>query len=173
MAKAWRLETAGAAWQARSCSTSDPAMILRSTVRIRTVPQRVFDFFRSMDANYRAWHPDHVLFRWLGDGRLREGAEFYFEERIGGELLKKRVRFTRIEPGRLMEFAPTAWWFRLFLPSIRFVVMPDAEGCRVEQEIRVRVGPLGRRLARRQFEAVQRHMDEEGENMKRLLEDEA
>jgi uncharacterized protein YndB with AHSA1/START domain len=145
-------------------------MILSERVTIRTSPDAVFRFFETMDQNYLHWHPDHVLFRWENEPGLREGARFYFEERIAGELLKKRVRFTRVEPDRVIEFAPVSFFFRLFLPRITFRITPENGTCLVVQEIQIRVGPIGAALNRRQFDAVRRHMREEGENMKRLLE---
>lgn len=145
-------------------------MLLAERISIRTSPDAVFRFFAEMDQNYLRWHPDHVLFRWENDSRLRVGAEFYFEETIGGELLRKRVRFTRIEPGRVIEFAPVSFLFRLFLPRITFRIAQQDGQCTVMQEIRIRIGPIGAALNKRQFEAVRRHMREEGENMKRILE---
>jgi hypothetical protein len=145
-------------------------MILSERVTIRTSPDAVFRFFETMDQNYLRWHPDHILFRWESEPRLREGAQFYFEERIAGELLKKRVRFTRIEPDRVIEFAPVSFLLRLFLPRIMFRITRNGETSEVVQEIQIRTGPIGAALNRRQFDAVRRHMREEGENMKRLLE---
>ena len=143
--------------------------LVASTV-MRTTPEAVFAFFDNMAENYRRWHPDHVLFRWEGAGGLREGVRFDFEERISGKLLKKRVRFTRIVPGRLIEFALTNPLFRLVLPSIAFAIEPAEGGVRVTQTIRIRTGPVGAWLNRREFAAVQQHMNEEGENLKRILE---
>lgn len=111
-------------------------MILTTSIPIRTEPEAVFDFFANMETNYLRWHPDHVLFRWEGDGGLRVGNAFYFEERIGGKLLRKRVRFTRIEPGRLIEFALTNPLYRLMLPHISFSVAPEGDGVRVTRRFR-------------------------------------
>jgi hypothetical protein len=145
-------------------------MILAESISIRTSPETVFRFFAEMETNYLRWHPDHVFFRWENEPGLRAGAEFYFEERIGGELLKKRVRFTRIEPGRVIEFAPVSFFFRLFLPRVTFRTTQQNGRCLVEQEIQIRIGPLGATLNRRQFDAIRMHMHEEGENLKRILE---
>lgn len=145
-------------------------MILAERIAIRTSPDAVFHFFAEMERNYLRWHPDHVLFRWDGEPGLREGAEFYFEEWIGGELLKKRVRFTRIEPGHIIEFAPVSFFFRLFLPRMTFLIARNNGTCHLTQEIQVRIGPIAAALNKRRFDAVRRHMREEGENMKRLLE---
>ncbi len=146
-------------------------MILRSvSPEIHADPQRFFDFFAGMESNYPRWHPDHVSFRWLDKPALEPGARFYFEERIGGKLLKKSVVFTRVTPGKLIEFAPVSRIFALFLPRISFLLSPGADGFSVTQEIVIRTGPIGAWLNRREFDAVRRHMCEEGESLKRLLE---
>jgi hypothetical protein len=145
-------------------------MRLVSSTLIGATPEAVSLFFANMPENYLRWHRDHVLFRWEGKGGLYAGARFYFEERIAGKLLRKRVRFTRIVPGRLIEFAVTNPLFRLVLPSIAFEIEPEGDGVRVTQTIRIRTGPIGAWLNRKEFAVVQKHMDEEGENLKRILE---
>lgn len=146
-------------------------MIIRETSPIiPTEPDRVFAFFAAMEANYVRWHPDHVLFRWLDPPAVKEGVRFYFEERIAGKLLKKSVIFTRVEPGSLIEFAPTSRLFRWFLPRISFHIRPAAGGLTVTQELQLRVGPLAARLNRREFDAVRGHMREEGENLGEFLQ---
>ena len=146
-------------------------MILSETSpEIRAAPEDVFAFFAGMESNYKRWHPDHVLFRWLDPPTLKEGIRFYFEERIAGKLLKKTVVFTRVEPGSLIEFAPTSRLFRVFLPRISFRISSTDGGFTVTQDIQLRVGPLAAWLNRREFDAVRHHMRQEGENLKRLLE---
>lgn len=145
-------------------------MILEEQTHIEARPAAVFRIFEEMESNYTDWHPDHITFRWVTDERLQPGAEAYFEERIGGELQRKTVRFTSVDPGRYIEFRPTGWLTRLLLPHISFTITPDGDGCRVVQRLRVRTGPIGARLNRREFDAVRTHMAEEGANLKRLVE---
>lgn len=145
-------------------------MILSDQVTIDAAPERVFLFFEAMEDNYLRWHPDHLVFRWLGERGVKPGNRFHFEERIAGKLLKKTVRFTRVEPGRHVEFTPQWWLMRAFLPRILFRMSPGGGGALVTQELHLRTGPLGAWLNRREFDAVRRHMHEEGINMKRLLE---
>jgi hypothetical protein len=146
------------------------AMILHDSILINTTPDRIFEFFEHMDENYLRWHPDHLLFRWEKGRGLSEGVEFYFEERIGGQLLKKRVRFTHIEPNRHIEFAVTNPLIRLIMPRLLFAIEPQGEQSRFIAEIHIRTGPIGARLNAREFNAVRQHMKEEGENLKKLLE---
>lgn len=148
-------------------------MILQETTEVKASPGDVFRFFESMEENYRQWHPDHVAFRWVDGGRLEEGEQAYFEERIAGKRQQKTVRFTRIDPNRYIEFKPTSLLVGLLMPHISFAITPREDGCEVTQRIKVRTGPIGARLNRREFDAVRVHMREEGENLKRILESES
>ena len=146
-------------------------MILREVTEVRATPETIFAFFEDIERHYTEWHPDHVLFRWNHGRGLTEGNVFYFEEHIAGKLLKKRVRFTRIVEHEYLEFAPTFWLMRLFLPRLSFRIEHQADGvCRVVAEIYLRVGPLGARLNRREFDAVREHMRVEGVNLRRIVE---
>ena len=147
-------------------------MILRDTVEVHASPADVFAFFEEMDeARYLSWHPDHKVFRWTRGKGLTVENEFYFEEVIAGKLLKKNVAFTRIDEGVRIEFAPTFWLMRLFLPRLVFRLENIAKDrYRFIAEIFLRVGPLGARLNKREFDAVREHMRVEGLNLKRFVE---
>ncbi|MCW5968432.1 MAG: SRPBCC family protein [Blastocatellales bacterium] len=147
-------------------------MILRDTTEVQASPADVFAFFEDMDqARYLSWHPDHKVFRWTRGKGVRPGNEFYFEEVIAGKLLKKNVVFTRIEEGKHIEFAPTFRLMRMFLPRMIFRLEPISEGrYRFIAEIFIRVGPIGARLNKKEFDAVREHMRIEGINLKRFAE---
>lgn len=147
-------------------------MLLEERIHIEASPEDVFRFFEHIDQHYEEWHPDHITFRWVTGGGLEPGNEAYFEERIGGDLKRQTVRYTEVESGRYIEFTPTSRLIRLLLPHMSFTIEPEADGCRVTQRINVRAGPIGARLNRREFNAIQSHMQEEGENLKRIVETE-
>ena len=146
-------------------------MILSDTTEITTTPEKIFQFFDAMDLHYLQWHPDHRYFRWVSGRGLAVGNVFYFEEVIAGKRLKKQVVFTRIEPHAHIEFAPTFWLMRLFLPRMLFrIEVAGPATCTLVAEIHLRVGPLAARLNKREFDAVRAHMQIEGLNLKRILE---
>jgi len=146
-------------------------VILRDTIDIACAPEQVFQFFEDMEAHYLPWHPDHRLFRWKTGRGLGVGNAFYFEEVIAGKLLKKKVVFTRIDRPSHIEFAPTFWLMRLFLPRLLFrIEMAGPAVCRVAAEIHLRMGPLAARLQRRELNAIREHMRLEGVNLKRIIE---
>lgn len=146
-------------------------MILRETTEVSASGAAIFRFFEQMERHYLHWHPDHRLFRWVTGRGVEPGNVFYFEETIAGRLLKKEVAFTRIERDRHIEFSPTFWLMRLFLPRMLFRVEPLPDGvCRLVAEIHLRMGPLAARLKRRELDAVREHMRVEGVNLKAIVE---
>lgn len=146
-------------------------MLLVGSTQIAAPPRDVFQFFEAMEENYTRWHPDHIPFRWLGGGRLESGSRAYFEKRIGGELQKKTVEFTEVDPDHYIEFKPDSRLVAVLIPHISFTIDPRPDGCEVTQRIRVRTGPVGAWLNRREFDAVRKHVREEGKNLKRILEE--
>lgn len=148
-------------------------MRLEESTQVDAAPSEVFRFFEEMEENYTRWHPDHVAFRWLDGGGLKAGTKAYFEERIGGELQEKTVTFTEVGPDRYIEFKPASRLVAALMPHISFTIDPQPYGCEVTQRIKVRTGPIGAWLNRREFDAVRKHMKEEGENLKAILERES
>jgi hypothetical protein len=149
-------------------------VILRDTTEVASTPEAIFGFFEHMESHYLEWHPDHRRFRWVNGRGLATGNVFYFEEVIAGKLLKKRVVFTRVDTHSHIEFAPTFWLMRLFLPRMLFrVERTAANTCRLVAEIHLRMGPLAARLNHRELTAVREHMRIEGVNLKRVVEQQA
>lgn len=147
-------------------------MVLRDSIDVQAPLASLFEFFDGMSQErYLDWHPDHKVFRWTRGQGVKVGNRFYFEEVIAGKLLRKSVEFTRVEPGSHLEFAPTFWLLRLVLPRMVFRAEVTAAGTfRFVAEIFLRVGPIGARLNRREFDAVRAHMRIEGINFKRHAE---
>lgn len=149
----------------------ESVVILREITDVHATPKAIFQFFEEMEGHYLQWHPDHKLFRWVSGRGLAEGNVFYFEEVIAGKLLKKKVVFTCIECHTHIEFAPTFWLLRLFLPRLSFHIEQPSPGlCRFVAEIHLRMGPLAARLHKRELDAVREHMRVEGLNLKALVE---
>jgi hypothetical protein len=151
------------------------SMVLRDSIEVHAPVAALFEFFDGMNhERYLRWHPDHKVFRWTEGQGVMVGNRFCFEEVIAGKLLKKSVEFTRVEPGRLIEFTPTFWLMRLFLPRLVFRAESQQPTVfRFVAEIFLRVGPLGARLNKREFDAVREHMRIEGVNFKRHAEQRA
>lgn len=71
-------------------------MKFESSILIDAPYEQVYAFFEKMGENYLNGHPEHPRFEWRKEEGLVVGNVFYFEEEIGGKLLKKETRFTKI-----------------------------------------------------------------------------
>ena len=145
-------------------------MILEERTLINATPNKIFEFFDNMEENFTAWHPDHIVFQWVKGRGVAIGNVFYFEEIIAGEYQKKSVVFTEVQKNKLITFAPTNDFFRLFLPRISFTMNEAHMGTELIAEVVVRMGPVAKWLHRKQIRLVKQHMSEEGKNVKRILE---
>jgi uncharacterized protein YndB with AHSA1/START domain len=154
-------------------------VILRHSIEIGTTPEKIFKFFHSLvdDASYRAWHTDdHVTMRWTKGSPWQEGSVVYAEEYIDGELQKLKFIVTRVVPDREIEYVPVSRFRRKYAPKYTFSVEPGDASCVFTAAVHVRVPLLLRLLARKRVErglsSVRKHMQEEGENLKKILETE-
>jgi uncharacterized protein YndB with AHSA1/START domain len=150
---------------------------LTHSIEIRTTPEKIFEFLSNLvdDKSYRAWHSDdHVALRWLKGSPWQEGSVIYAEEYIDGELHKLTFVVTRIVPNREIEYVPVSRFRRRYAPKYTFSVEPKDTSCVFTATVHVRVPLLPRLLAKKRVErglsSVQKHMKEEGENLKRILE---
>ena len=154
-------------------------VVLTESVEIKTTPQKIFDFFRHLvdDESYRAWHPDdHVALRWIKGRPLEEGSVVYAEEYIHGKLHKVKFVITKVIPNSRIEFAPLSRFLRIYFPKNTFAIEPKGDICVFTTSGCLRVGWLVKTFAagklKRGLSSVRKHMKEEGENLKRILESE-
>ncbi len=152
-------------------------VFLTHSIEIRTTPERIFEFFYNLvdDESYRAWHPDdHVAMSWTKGSPWQEGSVVYAEEYIDVELYKLTFIVTRVVPNRKIEYAPVSRFRRRYAPKYTFSVEPKNAGCIFTATVHIRVPLLPRLLAGKKVErglsSIRKHMKEEGENLKKILE---
>jgi hypothetical protein len=150
-------------------------ILLRDAVEIETTPEHVFDWLVHFQENYLAWHPDHVECRYLkGTHLLEVDSVLYVEEYLHGELHRLKFRATEVIPNRRLEYKAG------FGMGGAFEVVPH--GGKVLFIAEITMGSsfpvLGRlldafleKLLSDNLEMIKQHMTEEGENLKRLLEE--
>ena len=74
-----------------------------------------------------------------------------------------------VEPNRKMEYRftfPTS----IVCPKGSFIIEPKGESCTFTATLFFRFGRVFAKLASSRVEAIKKHMKEEGENLKKLLE---
>lgn len=152
-------------------------IVLTHSIEIKTTPEAIFDFFRKLDdASYRVWHPeDHVSFRRIKGDPWEEGSVVYAEEYMHGKLHKLKFQVTKVVPNRRIEFAPASRFLRIYFPKNTFEVEQRGDTCLFTASGHLRVGRLVKTFAKGKLEqglaSVRKHIQEEGENLKRILEE--
>ena len=148
-------------------------MTITDSIKIKARPEKIFNFLTSLKdtESYKAWHPEHVVMYWIKGKPFAEGSIAYFEEYLHGKIQKAKFICTKVVPNRLIEYRPP-FPLSIIFPGNRFIIEAVDEGnCIFTATVRARMGPLSKRLSRRQLEGVKRHMKEEGENLKAVVED--
>jgi hypothetical protein len=144
-------------------------IILKDSIEIKETPQKTFDWLVHLEKNYKAWHPDHVECYWRKGKPAEEGTILYVEEYIHGSLHKMRMRITRIEPAKRIEYK-ILFPMSIICPEGSFITEPKGESCIFTATLSFRFGKMLSKLAKDRVEALKKHMKEEGESLKRLLE---
>ena len=150
---------------------------LKDSIEIKSTPEKVFNFLVHLvdDISYSAWHPeDHVALRWIKGKPWQEGAVAYAEEYMHGKLHKLKFRVTKVVANKKIEYIPSCWLLRIYFPKNSFNIEPKGNTTVFTATVRMRVGRLVKKFAKKKLEygisCVRKHMKEEGENLKRILE---
>lgn len=145
---------------------------LRDTVFIDAPPEKVWAWLCDLPGHYREWHPSHVRCGYVRGSTLETGAVLEVEEELHGRVHRLRLRTTEVAPGRLLRYS--SWGLRggFLLEAAnggtRFTATLDF-GFEAPFLSRIADRVLARVFATR-LAAAQTHMQEEGRNLKQLLE---
>jgi len=144
-------------------------LVLEDTVEIDTTPEAVWQFWANMDKNYKAWHPeDHVLFQWVKGRPMEEGSRIYAEETVGGRLLKGKVTCVDVVPNR--RFALELPFPRSLFLKYEYLIEPRGQKTAFIARTRLKYPGFARKRVQAAVEIGKKHVREEGENLKRILE---
>lgn len=148
-------------------------MLLRNEIDIACKPGDVFDFISDFERQYLLWHPGHIACDYIKGHRLEEGSVLFCQERLDGRARKYRMRLTRVDPGERVEYT--------LGPGLAgaYRVKPAGAGVRFTSELRLGLelsaiaaaqDTLLRRFGSDRIASLERHLAEEGRNLKVIVE---
>jgi carbon monoxide dehydrogenase subunit G len=137
----------------------------RRTVAIARPPAEVFAVLTDLD-NLAHWQPTVREVRW--DPPLEQGAEFEETRELLGRRARSRLAVTALEPGR--EFSIRVVEGPVAL-TVRHLLEPAADGCRLTLEAEGEAGGLMRLAAPLAERAAARQAGQDLERLKRLIEE--
>ncbi len=149
---------------------------LRDSIEIDTTAGQLFAWLDRMPQEYKSWHPDHVACRVLHGSMLEVGSQIECEEYLHGTLHSMRFRVAKVVPDRRVEFEVEgmgrgAFEAQVNVDTIRFVAELDiGSDAPIIGQLFDFVFPW---LFKQRIESMKQHMEEEGQNLKAILEAEA
>lgn len=145
---------------------------LRESIEINANAAEVFGSLVgafSSSESFKAWHNDHVECQWLNGIPFEVGSVLYVEEYLHKRLHRLKFVSTKLDPDRVIEYKP------LFPASIvctggSFVIDEKDDYCIFYATLSFRMGWLFSLFAGGRVAAIKKHMKEEGENLKMIVE---
>jgi uncharacterized protein YndB with AHSA1/START domain len=148
--------------------------VLKDSIEIRSTPENIWEFFANLETNYKAWHPeDHILFQWTKGRPMESGSRWYAEEIVHGKVFKLRGVVGEVVPNRRIVFK---YSFPISLVASGFEWLVESkESNSVFTAISyLRAGDIFLKLSKKEMETKlemhKKHVKEEGENLKKVLE---
>ena len=149
-------------------------LLLKHSIYINTKPEKIWEFFKNLDKNYTTWHPkDHIVFKWIKGKPLEEGSTCYAEQYVMGKATKYNAILSEVIPNRKIVFK---WSYPVSLlsPKVEWLIEPKGNKTTFTAITHMRAGYLIKKLFKKGMKKViddhDKHVAEEGETLKKLLE---
>ena len=146
-------------------------MKLEDSIKIKCKPEKIYNWLTNFfTKKYKIWHPrDHLSAKWIKGKNFEVGSVMYAEEYLGRKLEKLSAKTIKNTRNKLIEYK------FLFPHSIissggSFAIKPHKNGSIFTATLDFRFGAILSKLMPSKVEVLKKHMKEEGENLKKLLE---
>lgn len=148
--------------------------IVKSSIEIDTTPEEIWNFFKNIEENYKMWHPkEHIYFKWVKGKPLELGSKIDSEEAIDGHKVRIKGTCIESEKNKIIVFKPN-WPVSFICPRIEWVIEKKGENSIFIANTYYKFGKMYLKTKKDKVDFIlkvaQKHMDEEGENLKKILE---
>ena len=146
---------------------------LRHSIEIKTTPEQIWNFLKNPE-NYTTWHPeDHIKLIWTEGKPFELGSKMYSEQRVFGKTQKYNGLIKEVIPKRKVVFKFT-FPVSLISPEIEWRIEPKESGTVFTAISYIRAGYFYKKIFKKDMKKLitehNRHVSEEGENLKKILE---
>ena len=148
---------------------------LSHSVEIKTTPENIWNFLKN-PKNYKTWHPkDHIKIIWTEGNPFEVGSKFYSEQLVFGKVQKYKGHIKEVIPNKKIVFT-FKFPVSLISPEIEWRIEPKGSNSVFTAISYLRAGHLFKKLFKKVMKNLitehNRHVGEEGENLKKLMEKE-
>ncbi|NPD89631.1 MAG: SRPBCC family protein [Asgard group archaeon] len=144
---------------------------IEDSIEIKATPERIYSFFENWTKNYKIWHPDHGEAKWIKGNLSEVDSILYIEEYLHGELHKMKFRLTYVDPPNKFDYK-ILFPMSLIIPKGSFIIdKKDDTKSTFRAIMYFRLGKILKKVTRKKYEELRKHMKEEGVNLKKILEE--
>ncbi len=151
-------------------------LVLSNSIEIKTTPEKIWEFFTNLEKNYKTWHPqDHILFKWTKGKPMETGSSWYGEEVVRGKVFKLKGTIGEVIKNRKIVFK-YSFPISSVAPRFEWLIEPKGPNSVFTAKSYLRAGDLflkfklSRKEMETKIEMHNKHVGEEGENLKKILE---
>ena len=151
-------------------------IVVTESIEIETSPAKLFSYLIGIvdDAGFKTLNADNISFCWLKGEPWVEGSIAYAEKYLHGKPHKFKFIISKVVPNRYIKYRPTSGLMRRFFPKKEFIIEQTSDGCRFISSATFMIGWIGKTFFKRKIEdglsVFRAYLQEEGKNLKRLLE---
>lgn len=148
--------------------------IIESSVEIRTTPDKIWDFFYNLENNYKEWYPEeHHFFCWTKGESLEIGSKFDSLEIVDGHKTRLKGKCIKALKNKEIAFKP-AFPASIMCTKLEWILEPKGETTIFIAKTYYKFGKIfltfKNGTANQIMEITKKHMDTEGQNLKKILE---
>ena len=149
-------------------------LVLSDSIEIKTTPKKIWEFFTNLEDNYKVWHPqDHILFEWTKGKPMESGSKWHGEEVVREKVFKLNGTIGEVIQNRKIMFK-YSFPLSLVAPRFEWLIEPKGLNSVFTTKSYIRAGNFFIKLSRKEMETKiemhKKHCREEGENLKKILE---
>ncbi len=149
-------------------------MTLKHSVEIAVGPERIWDFFADLEKKYKLWHPeDHIVFKWTEGKPMELHSRIYSEQYMMGRVTKYDAYVSEVIHERKIIFK-FKFPLSVTCPKLEWILEPAADKTVFTSVTYLNIGKIFRSIFKKRtkelVESHDKHVAEEGENLKGLLE---
>lgn len=148
-------------------------ILIKEETTINVPAITVYKFLINIDSLYKVWHPrDHIFCKTIFGSLSKKGCRFYFLEIIGGFPLFLTAKITEVRENEYLEYVPAFPLSLLKTGKAYFRIEKISDN----QSRLIAYVEYGNKFFDKianflvKTAAAKKHIKEEGENMKRYLE---
>jgi len=136
-------------------------------------PQKAYSklvYFFQSTAHYKEWHKDHISCYWNKGKDFSVNSILYAKELLNGIPFLLGFKIIKNDPNKEIEFK-MLFPFLLLCRGGYFIFLHNNTMTEITAQLEFRGGNIIRKVFNKEIESIRKHMREEGQNIKKNVED--